>query len=65
MLSSYVIITFHVKMMQVTWLFDQKKKIQYHNSVTRLRIRIEKPSGTVKIDFRPHSALWGMNSRRV
>lgn len=64
MLSSYVIITFHVKMMQVTWLFD-KKKIQYHNSVTRLRIRIVKPSGTVKIDFRPHSALWGMNWRRV
>lgn len=47
-------------MMQVTWLFDKKKKIQYHNSV-----RIEKPSGTVKIDFRPHSALWGMNWRRV
>lgn len=52
-------------MMQVIWLFDKKKKIQYHNSVTRLRIRIEKPSGTVKIDFRPHSALWGMNWRRV
>lgn len=25
MLSSSVIITFHVKMMQVTWLFDKKK----------------------------------------